>query len=113
MENEYAIFAFDKTFAITFNWSYFQFNHFEEVTTCAIIELPENHVYAGATIKNPHDIPENVHIARRWAYKRAVYYLWVVWTDLKKCNCAWECFWQTFRKALASNELYLKDRKEK
>lgn len=113
MEYEYAIEAFGKRFAVVFIWAAYSFNHFEKITSCSIIELPENKIYSGATIKNPHDITDDFQIARRWAYKRAVLNLWLIWTELKQTSYPFVVVWQQFRKALAANELYLKDRREK
>jgi len=111
METEYAIEVFDKIFMVAFNYHYPQYKKMERITNCAIIEFPGKKIYAGATIKNPHD-KSDIHIARRWAFKRAVLNLWLIWTELHITSIAFQPFWQQFRQALARNEFYLKDRRE-
>ena len=112
MESEYAIEVFNKKFAISFS-GYYPHDPLKlsRITNCNIIEIGCNKIYSGATIKNPNDISDT-HIARRWAFKRAVLMVWLVWTGLKHTDMEFKLFWQEFRQALAKNNLYLADRRE-
>lgn len=118
MEKDYAIEVrqFPKErqlFAVCFDYKYIESLNDRKITTCTIIELPSKKVYAGAAIKNPNDFGCDNWIGRRLAFKRAVYFLWIVWADNHKTGMPFEPFWQLFRKALAENEIYLTERKEK
>ena len=112
MESEYAIEVFNKEFVVIFDWGHHSFNHYETITHCAIIEAPKNKIYSGSSLKNSHDLIDNMQVGRRWAYKRAVFMLWLIWTELKHTDEPFKPFWQEFRQALAKNNLYLADRRE-
>lgn len=99
-----------RKFCVSFDYRWVEGLDDRKITTCCIIELPSKKIYAGATIKNYHD-SGNDWIARRWAYKRAVLMLYMIWTQLHKTSIEFVPFWQFFRKALAENEIYLLERK--
>ena len=99
-------------FCVSFDYRWVEALDDRKITTCCIIELPSKKIYSGATIKNHHDMSDD-WIARRWAYKRAVLMLYMIWNNQKKTNIPFAPFWQLFRQALAKNEIYLKERKEK
>ena len=99
-------------FLVSFDYRWVELFEDRKITTCCIIELPSKKIYAGATIKNHHDMSDD-WIARRWAYKRAVLMLYMIWNNQKKTNIPFTPFWQLFRQAFAKNEIYLKERKEK
>jgi hypothetical protein len=111
MEDYYIVEYFGKRFTVIFSTDIEFIPTFRKITHCTIIEEPGKHIYAGATIRNPND-NGNIWIARRWALKRALFYLWMIWADDNTTDLPFQSFWQLFRKALAENELYLKDRKE-
>lgn len=101
-------------FIVSFDWRFIDYKSSTDriITTCCIIENPTKKIYAGASILNPNDLVCIDWIGRRWAYKRAVLVLWMIWNELGRTKMPYKPFWQCFRKALAQNELYLKDRKE-
>lgn len=111
MENVYMMEAFGKKFVVEFDYHYIYTPENRRITTCSIIELEGKSIYSGASMKHPKD-SFSTWTARRWAFKRAVMYVFLVWTVQKKTSIGFNCFWQTFRKGLAQNELYIKDRKE-
>jgi hypothetical protein len=94
-------------FIVLFN-AYFTREH-RKITTCCIVEYPSNKIYSGATIKHPKDKSDN-WAGRRWAYKRTVLMLYLIWSDLGKTTIGFNEFWQLFRKALAENKTYLLER---
>lgn len=117
MINDYAIEVreFDKDhqqFIVSFDYRWVEAFDDRKITTCCIIELPSKKIYAGATIKNHRDTSNDIE-GRRWAYKRAVLMLWMIWSNLGKTNISHKTFWQYFRKALAENQIYLSERKSK
>jgi hypothetical protein len=101
-----------KQFVVLFHQSRDELLANRKITTCTIVEFPKKQVYSGATICNPKDI-ENETIAFRWAFKRAVLQLWIVWCEMKKTGMCYSYFWQLFRKALGENPTYLEERKKK
>jgi hypothetical protein len=103
----------NRLFDVCFDFTYVPLLDDRKVTTCTIVEMPSKKVYAGAAIKNPKDICYDGWIGRRLAFKRAVYFLWMVWADRGKTGMPFEPFWQLFRRALAENEIYLSERKAK
>ena len=115
MEDEYIVGFYldnkDYQFCVKFQNNHIYNLNTKLITSCSIIELPGKKVYSGASLKNPKDI-SNVWEGRRWALKRAVFHLWMIWTDLKKTSISWNPFWQLFRQSLAKNKNYLSDRKE-
>lgn len=117
MMNDYAIEVreFDKDhqqFIVSFDYRWVEAFDDRKITTCCIIELPSKKIYAGATIKNHHDMPDD-WMARRWAYKRAVLMIYLVWTQMHRTSIEFVPFWQFFRRALAENQIYLLERKSK
>jgi hypothetical protein len=97
-------------FCISFDYRWVEVSDERKITTCCIIELPSKKIYSGATIRNNHDMP-NEWIARRWAYKRAVLNLYMIWNLQGKTDLEYKPFWQLFRMALAENKIYLSERK--
>jgi hypothetical protein len=117
MINDYSIevkeFAKEESkFCVSFDYRWVEALDDRKITTCCIIELPSKKIYAGATIKN-HKDNSNDWLARRWAYKRAVLMIYLIWTQTARTSISFVQFWQYFRKALAENEIYLKERKNK
>ena len=113
MSCTYKIHAFKKDFVVVFDETFIVFSgNTRTITTCSIIELPERKIYCGGSVFNPHD-HQDKWIGRRWAFKRAVYFMWIIWTDLKKESCAYAPLWQMFRLALGRNNSYLKERSNK
>lgn len=113
MSMDYEINVFDNDFVVVFG----QINnviglHDRKITTCTVIELPSRKIYSGSSIKNPTDFNDPWE-GRRYAFKRAIYFLWIIWSDCKKTSIAFHCFWQQFRKALGKNPIYLEERMEK
>ena len=111
MEDYYVMEAVGKKFRVVFDTTPMYIPDHRAITTCVIIEEPGKSVYSGATMRKPSDAV-NIHIARRWAFKRAVMEIFLIWTVQKKTSIDFNHFWQFFRLGLAKNELYLKDRKE-
>lgn len=103
----------NQLFAVCFNYQYYPLLNNRKLTTCTIVEMPSRKVYAGAAIKNPNDHVFSEWEGRRSSFKRAVYFLWMIWADKGKTGMPFEPFWQLFRKALGENEIYLSERKEK
>lgn len=114
MINDYAIEVkeLDQKFCVSFDYRWIEALDDRKITTCCIIELPSKKIYAGATIKN-HKDGSNDWLARRWAYKRAVLMIYLVWTQMHRTSIEFVLFWQFFRRALAENQIYLLERKSK
>lgn len=120
MINDYAIEVKEfpkewQKFIITFDGYYAHFGATpnRRIVTCSIIENPSKKIYAGSAIKNPNDLGYDEWIGRRWAFKRAVLNLYMIWNLQKKTGIEFNKFWQYFRKALAENQIYLEERKGK
>ena len=109
MEKQYTIRVkeFNLKFIVIFNFNFTK--EHRKITNCCIIEYPRKQIYSGATIRNPND-KDNTFEARRWAYKRAVMMMYLIWIKLDKTTMGFNEFWQLFRKALAENKTYLLER---
>lgn len=112
MSESYEIKVFDQYFTVVFGEILAILDSTRKVTTCTIVEMPSKKVYSGSSIKNPKDF-NNIWEGRRYAFKRAVYFLWIIWTDSKRTGIPFGLFWQYFRKALGKNPIYLEERREK
>lgn len=117
MENTFSIHCLGMDFAVNFNREWIEKLNDRLITTCTIIEIDNRtkklaykHIYAGAAMWNGKDTIDTF-VGWRYAYKRAVFFMWMVWTETKQITYAFEPFWQKFRLALGENELYIAERK--
>jgi hypothetical protein len=99
-------------FCVSFAYTWVAALDSRKITTCCLIELPSKKIYAGGSIKN-HIDSNDEWLGRRWAYKRAVLMLWIIWMQLHKTILPFKPFWQMFRQALADNSIYLEERIKK